>query len=1499
MGRADGTDGLAPAGGSGAPSPVKRALAEIRELRRRLASAEADRSAPIAVIGMGCRFPGGADGPDNFWRLLEDGVDAVTEVPADRWPVDAWYDPDPAVPGRTATRWGGFVEGVSDFDAEAFGISPREAGMMDPQQRLLLEVAWESLEHAGRAPDSLVGSATGVFVGISSMDHAHLVLGGPPESHDAFMPQGIAHSAASGRLAYVLGLQGPALSVDTACSSSLVAVHLAVQSLRRGESDMALAGGVNVILQPHLTVGMSRAQMMAPDGRCKAFDARADGFVRSEGCGVVVLKRLDDALSDGDRVWAVIRGSASNQDGRSSGMAAPNGPAQEAVIRTALADAGVEPGEVGYVEAHGTGTALGDPIEVLALGAVLGRGRTAANRTRIGSAKTNLGHMEAAAGVAGLMKAVLALHHGRIPPHLHLTRPSPHVPWEELGLEVRAEGGPFHATAGRRIAGVSSFGFTGTNVHVVLESAPPGSGEAETIPARTHRLLKLSARSEPALLELAGRYAAYLPEAGQPFADQCRTAAVGRADLPHRIAVVTADADETARVLRFPTGDGKLPGFFRGVRSEGDPPEVAFLFAGHGSQYLGMGRGLFETEPAFRAALQECDRILRDLARPILPALYPAEEVAGGPGDGCTLDNMAFGQPALFAVEYALGVLWRSWGVEPAMVLGHSVGEYAAACLAGVLDLEDALRLVAARGELLDSLPADGAMAAVFAGAADVEAIIEPLREEVSIAALNGPTEVVISGSVPGVEEAIREAAKRKWDFRRLRVSRAAHSPLLDPILDEFEAVAAEVRLRPPGIEMISCTTGRLVSPDEVTRPAYWRRHLREPVRFAEAVETAAREGAEIFIEAGPQPVLCGMVGRILPEGTTLLLPSLREGEDDRREILESVARFWVRGGRIDWRAFHDGPQGGDGARPPTPVTLPNYPWRHRSFRPADPPGADPRNGLRRPARVWDGALTAGRRQEGQAPLDLDANAIPRVWEILEELSTAIMVATLRRMGAFQTAGELWTPGSLAGELGVVPSYHGLLARWLQRLAGAGLLEGDGKAFVAPAPLPAGALDRAWEAARSLPRSAAFLVEYLRRSSDLLPAVLTGRENPLETLFPEGDTATADLLYRDWALVRYFNQLLRAVVFGATGEGAGRRDLRILELGAGTGGSTSVLLPELADRTSLYEFTDVSQVFLERAKRTFQEHGFVRYGLLDINKDPVEQGYDAGTYDLVVGANVLHTADDLQRSLGYVRSLLAPGAVLVALETTEYLAWFDVTTALLEGWEAQDDGLRGDHPLLPSSGWEEALRDAGFEHTESFPGEDSIASSFGLHVLVGQNPGDGARSEVPAHGEAQPHRASMPEEGVGDGGGTPGELVDRIRSALPAERERLLTEFVRSRIQRLLRLDPTEHLDRRRRLMELGLDSLMAVELRSSLSRDLGLAEPLPATLVFDYPTIESIVGLLEGKLAGAGSPGREVEPEEGSGDGPGDESGPGSLSEEEVEARLLERLDAMEGSEP
>ena len=704
-------------------SLIQESLAAIERLKARLDASERAKHEPIAIIGAGCRYPGGIEDPESLWRVVRDGVDAVSDVPPDRWDVDAYYDPDPKAAGKMVTRRGGFLAQLDRFDAQFFGISPREATTMDPQQRLLLETAYEAIERAGLAADRLVGSNTGVFVGITTGDYGQLLRIGDPESSDVYSATGNALNAAAGRLSFVLGLQGPCAAVDTACSSSLVAVHLACQSLRSGECDLALAGGVNVILSPNAMVLFSKWGMMAPDGACKTFDATADGFVRGEGCAVIALKRLSDALAAHDPILAVIRGSAVNSDGRSSGLTVPNGLAQQMVLRKALANAGLTPADVDYVEAHGTGTSLGDPIEVEALGAVMGKGRPSDRPLLVGSIKTNLGHTEAASGLAGLLKVVMALVHEFVPPHLHFSAPNPGIPWADLQIKVPTALTLWPRRESPRRAGVSSFGFSGTNAHIILEEAPLQPANAVPPLARPV-LVPLSARDDAALRELSLRYADFLAAgATLPLGDVAATAGKGRAHLARRLALLAGSIDDLQRDLRL-FASGQTPGgAFEGTIRPGDKPKIAFLFTGQGAQYWGMGRRLYDTEPVFRTVLDHAAGILAPyLPRPLLQVFYTGE------GNATELSNTAYTQPALFALEYALAQLWRSWGITPSIVAGHSVGEYAAACVSGVFSFEDGLALIAERGRLMQALPNGGGMAAVFTDEANVAARTRRMR---------------------------------------------------------------------------------------------------------------------------------------------------------------------------------------------------------------------------------------------------------------------------------------------------------------------------------------------------------------------------------------------------------------------------------------------------------------------------------------------------------------------------------------------------------------------------------------------------------------------------------------------------------------------------------------------------------------------------------------------------------------------------------------------------
>jgi acyl transferase domain-containing protein len=901
---------------------LKQSLSAMQKMRAKIQALEYQKTEPIAIIGMGCRFPGGANTPDAFWQLLCNQVDAAVEIPADRWPIDEFYDPDPDAPGKMNTRWGAFLEDIAHFDAEFFGIPPREAVSLDPQHRLWLEVCWEALEDANQAPDQLSESQVGVFAGITTGDYFRWLVADPAEI-DAYIATGNAPSTAVGRLSYLLGIHGPSVAIDTACSSSLLAVHLACQSLRSGESELAVAGGVNLILAPELMINFSKAHMLAPDGRCKTFDAAANGYVRGEGCGVVVLKRLSDAQSDGDHILAVIRSSAVNQDGRSAGLTAPSGPAQEAVIRAALEKAAIAPEQVSYIEAHGTGTPLGDPIEVRALGAVFGEGRQKSDPLWIGSVKTNIGHLEMAAGIAGLIKTVLCLRHAEIPAVLHFQNPNPYIPWELLPIQVPTRLTPWKVAQGQRIAGVSSFGFSGTNVHLLVEEAAPPTPTLAPPAERPVQLFNLSARNEKALRDLAGQYAEHLtihPE--QSFANICHTLGTGRSHFNHRLASATADAPSLAQQLAaFATGE-MPPELKYGEVGTEHHPKIAFLFTGQGSQHIQMGQQLYDSCASFRWTLDQCDKILRAyLEHPLLDVILNRN------GAGVLLDQTGYTQPALFALEYALAELWRSWGVEPTIVMGHSLGEYVAACTAEVFSLEDGLKLVARRAQWMQALPTGGAMAAVFASEARVRQAIAPYLHNLDIAAVNAPEEVTISGAARELEAVLAQLEVSGIRSRRLRVSHAFHSPLIEPMLDEFERAANEITYRQPLVGVISNITGKLIYGEGAFSARYWRQHARQGVRFAASIATLHDQGCDAILEVGPKPVLIDLGQSSWPQNgrSAVWLASLRAGGGDWEQMLDNLSSLYTLGETVNWSGLDH-----DFARQRVP--LPKYPFQRQRY---------------------------------------------------------------------------------------------------------------------------------------------------------------------------------------------------------------------------------------------------------------------------------------------------------------------------------------------------------------------------------------------------------------------------------------------------------------------------------------------------------------------------------------------------------------------------------------
>lgn len=864
----------------------------------------------IAIIGIGCRFPG-ATNPEEFWNLLKNGVDAITEVPSNRWNIDEYYHQEPGMPGKMVTRWGGFIDQIDQFDNAFFGISRREAERMDPQQRLLLETVVEALEDAGVPLEKIRGTKTGVFIGVSGNEYGKRFIH-PHEKLDIYPMTGNSYSIVANRVSYCLHLQGPSIAIDTACSSSLTAVHLAVQSLRNQEADLAIAGGVNLLLDPEVTIAFSKAGMMASDGRCKTFDARANGYVRSEGVGVVLLKPLSQALKDGDFIYAVIRGSAMNQDGRSNGLTAPNGKAQEELLKKAYQNAGINPWDVDYVEAHGTGTPLGDPIEVQALGTVMGKNRSPDKPLKIGSVKTNIGHLEAAAGIAGMIKVALSLKNRQLPPSLHFQSPNPNIPFDQLPIQVQNHLEPWEKEEGTRLAGVSSFGFGGTNVHVVLEEAPVLEKEA------THHLTKpwiipFSARSSQSLTAYLKKVRSWLEEKDVSLADIAYTCSFKRSHHPIRRAVVASDVPELIEQIRKYEEVGREP-----EKDKKEWLKPVFVFSGQGQQWLGMGLDLMKNE-VFRAKMEECDIWVQQYANwSVIEELNKAEHEA-------RLEDTEIAQVLIFALQVSLYELWKSWGIKPAAVVGHSMGEVAAAHVAGIYSLQEAVRIIVHRARVMQPAKGKGKMVAVGLTEDKALEVCEKFSGKVSLAAVNAEDFSVLAGDPSSVNE-ICETLKEQGIFvREMPGSYAFHSVQMDEYMAPLREALKEVEVQEEQIPFYSTVMGAKVDGKSLDVD-YWLHNVRKEVRFYPAIKQLLKDGYRVFIELGPHPVLSSAIRRSMnAQGIIgLTVSSMRNNESSLKHLYHSLAQLYERGYEIDWTGVgnHQGKR----------ISMPFYAWDHQTF---------------------------------------------------------------------------------------------------------------------------------------------------------------------------------------------------------------------------------------------------------------------------------------------------------------------------------------------------------------------------------------------------------------------------------------------------------------------------------------------------------------------------------------------------------------------------------------
>ncbi|MGR9105454.1 MAG: type I polyketide synthase [Gammaproteobacteria bacterium] len=1459
-------------------SALQRATLALKQMRSRIEQLEQAQCEPIAIIGMACRFPGASETPEAFWQMLRDGVDSVTEIPPDRWNSAEFYDPDPESPEKMYTKEGAFLSEVDGFDPLFFGISPREALSLDPQQRLLLEVGWEALERAGYPPP-LLPSDTGVFIGMSENDYADLPLP-PGASADTYEGTGNDLCFASGRLSYIFGIQGPNLALNTACSSSLVALHLAARSLRDHECELALVGGVQLNLSPYTMVALAKSRALAPDGRCKTFDARADGYGRGEGCGMVLLKPLSKARKDGDNILATILGSAINHDGPGSGLTVPNKLAQEALLRRALQNARIQSNELAYVEAHGTGTSLGDPIELRALQSVYGENRV--QPLLVASVKTNVGHLEAAAGMAGLIKTVLALQNAEIPPHLHFREPNPRFDWRMLAVPTERRPWP----PGRRLAGVSAFGLSGTNAHVILESAPSATNTDAETDHEVH-LFTLSAKTEKALSDLSLNYAQQLKSRPDlRLDDVCYTVQTGRAHFPHRLSIVAGSCAElSAELQRF--AEGQSGPVRCGIARHDEAPKIAFLFTGQGAQVPGMGRRLYETQPVFREALDRCAKILRfespvplqsllfDHELSFVEALSQSDEKSDT--DSEILDRNVASEAALFAFEYALAQLWESWGIRPIAVLGQDIGEYVAACLAGVFKLEDVLRLV---------------------------------------------------------------------------VARARSSRTLQP--KGLEKTAGRIAYHRPKLRLISNLTGDAIDKD-IANPAYWREQLRQPVQFEKGMQSLHRLGCEIFVEIGARPELLNFGRRCLQDNKVGWIASQHPDCDERQQMLNALGEVYIRGAAVDWPGFH-APHGPRRklVLPTYPFQRERY-W-HRA-KPSRAKGAPTGAGPALPGDDWlytpawhaqsIPALSALPNKGYWLIVAEASDAAENLIRRLADAGCSVSHAGFGQLAAMDSF-EAWLNENCAGptELGVVyfaeeqsPAIQESTAQALRHCRHFLVL------LQALAKLGRGV--RLW----LVTRGARHVVAGDR--PDLALAPLSGFACTVGLEHPEIRCFQIDLQRGVEGFAEQANQdddvLIREIMSTEAEERIAWRDQRryverIVKLPAhevpplqlqrdgnylitgGLGGLGLAIAHRLAElgagHLSLLGRRGAASSAAQKAVRALQQQGAsVHVFEVDISdRDAVARILTrcqaiAPLRGIVHAAGILDDGILLQQSAARFENVMAAkvqGAwnlhSLTRSADLDFFVCFSSLAALL--------GSAGQANYAAANAFLDGL--AHYRRESGLPGlsiDWGPWSDVGMAVQTGrlaENNNEGiqflpveqgleiftrmlARRDtaqlavLPVDWSAfrlagsrffeLVRPAEYPAAKASETGSTP-DFRSLSQHDLHAE----LIEIVSAEAAAVLGLNSKQGLAPEQRLFEAGIDSLMAMELRSRLQTSIG--KPLPATLVFDYPSVAELTRFLYEELTESEEASAEFRPREEDLE---------TLSDEELEARLLQKLDALQ----